>query len=93
MQRRAELHLSLGEKTIWGRGYGTAAIRRIVQYGFEEFDLRRIFATPDEDNVRVLRCFEKCGFVREGVLRQHRLRYGQPVNMVMMAVLRDDYNP
>jgi len=47
--------------------------------------------TTDADNLRGIRCFQKCGFVREGLLRAHRLRRGQPVNAVTMAVLREEW--
>ncbi len=45
----------------------------------------------DEDNAPVIRCLEKCGFVREGLLRRHRLRYGEPVDMVVMGLLGEEY--
>jgi RimJ/RimL family protein N-acetyltransferase len=90
LQGRAEMHLVVGEKTIWGGGYGTDAIRQMTGFAFRQLGLRRIFATPDADNARVLRVFEKCGFVREGLLRKHRLRYGVPTDMVVMGLLRED---
>jgi RimJ/RimL family protein N-acetyltransferase len=63
---------------------------QMTGFAFRQLGLRRIFATPDADNGRVLRVFEKCGFVREGLLRQHRLRHGVPTDMVMMGLLRED---
>ena len=91
LHRRAEVHLSIGEKDIWGRGYGTLAVRRLLGHAFDDLRLRRVFAMADEDNVRVIRCFEKCGFVREGLLRRHRLRHGRPTDMVVMGVLDEEY--
>jgi RimJ/RimL family protein N-acetyltransferase len=90
LQGRAEMHLLIGEKTTWGGGHGTDAIRQVSGFAFRQLSLRRIFATPDADNARVLRVFEKCGFVREGLLRQHRLRHGIPTDMYVMCLLRDD---
>jgi RimJ/RimL family protein N-acetyltransferase len=45
----------------------------------------------DEVNTRVIRLFERCGFTREGLLRRHRLRHGQPVDVVMMGILEEEY--
>ncbi len=92
LQGRAEVHLLLGEKDLWGRGYGARAVRRLVDHAFGELGLRRVFAMADGDNVRVIRLFERCGFVREGLLRRHRLRHGQPVDMVVMGILDEEYN-
>ncbi len=45
----------------------------------------------DEVSTRVIRLFERCGFTREGLLRRHRLRHGQPVDVVMMGILEEEY--
>jgi RimJ/RimL family protein N-acetyltransferase len=88
---RAELAISIGEKECWSRGIGTDAIRAVLRYGFEELGLRRIDLHTDADNARGIRCYEKCGFVREAVMRERRLRYGKPLDMLLMAVLRDEW--
>ncbi len=90
MHRRAELGIAIGEKGDWGRGYGTDAIRVILRFAFEVLKLRRVELITDVDNERGIRAYEKCGFVREGVLRAKRLRYGEPLDMLIMAVLRED---
>jgi len=87
---RAELYISIGEQSYWSGGYGTDAIRLVLRYAFEELGLNRVFLIADADNPRAIRAYEKCGFVHEGVLRGHRLRYGEPLDMVMMAVLKGD---
>ncbi|TET97971.1 MAG: N-acetyltransferase [Dehalococcoidia bacterium] len=90
-QGRATLGISICEKGQWSRGYGTEAIRQVLRYAFAELGLRRVALGVDEDNARGIRCYEKCGFVREGLLHAHRLRRGQPVNAVTMAVLREEW--
>jgi RimJ/RimL family protein N-acetyltransferase len=88
---RAELAISFGEKDCWSRGYGTDAIGAILRYAFTELGLRRIDLHTDADNARGIRCYEKCGFVREGVMRERRLRYGKPLDMVVMGVLKHEW--
>ena len=87
---RAELAISIGEKEYWSGGYGTDAIRRVLRHAFEELELNRVYLITDLDNARAIRCYEKCGFTSEGVFRGHRLRYGEPLDMVMMGVLKGD---
>ena len=62
-----------------------------MQHAFEDLPLRRAFATADADNARVIRLFEKCGFAREGLLHEHRLRHGRFVEMVVMGLLGGEY--
>jgi RimJ/RimL family protein N-acetyltransferase len=88
---RAELAVSIGEKAYWSRGYGAEAIGLALRHGFEGLGLRRVHLITDADNERGIRCYEKCGFRREGVLRGHRVRYGEPLDMVVMGVLRDEW--
>jgi len=91
LQRRSEVHLCVGEKDTWGRGYGTRDVRRLLGHAFEDLRLRRVSTMADADNTRVIRLFERCGFEREGLLRRHRLRHGQPVDMVIVGILDEDY--
>ena len=88
---RASLGIFVGEKELWGHGYGTDATKEVLRYAFRELDLRRIQLHVDEDNRRGIRCYEKCGFVREGLLRAYRLRDGQPVNVAVMSILREEF--
>ncbi len=87
---RAELSILIGERAYWSRGYGTDAIRCLLGFAFGALDLRRVTLIADADNLRGIRCYEKAGFRHEGVLRAHRLRYGKPLDMVAMAVLREE---
>ena len=89
LQKRADLAVSIGEKPYWGRGYGPEAIQLALGFAFDALDCRRVTLLVDSDNERAIRAYEKCGFVREGVLREHRLRYGEPVDMLAMGVLRE----
>ena len=82
---------SSARRALWGRGYGTDAVRTILRYAFAGMRLNRVSLTTDELNARALRCYEKCGFVREGLLRQQRLVDGQFRNAVLMGVLREEF--
>ena len=85
---RAEMHMLIGECELQGQGYGTDALRRTLRHAFESLNLHRIHCIVDADNSRAIRCYEKAGFAREGLLRQHRLRFGKTVDMLAMGVLR-----
>jgi RimJ/RimL family protein N-acetyltransferase len=88
---RAELSILIGEKDCWSCGYGADAIRCLLDFAFRELGLRRVTLIADADNARGIRCYEKCGFRHEGVLRAHRLRHGKPLDMVAMGVLREEF--
>ena len=91
LHRRAEVGIGIFDRQYWGKGYGTEAMRLVLDYAFGELKLNRVELTADEENVRAIRSYEKCGFVREGLLREHRLIDGRPVDSVAMAVIRCDW--
>jgi RimJ/RimL family protein N-acetyltransferase len=90
-RRKAEFGIVIGEKAEWSTGLGTDAVRLIVRYGFEELDLNRVELTTSEENLRAIRCYEKIGFVKEGLKRQDRIVKGRFGNTLMMALLREEW--
>ena len=61
--KNAELGYWLAEP-YWGQGIMTAAVAQMVAYGFQHFDIDRIFAKPFGTNGGSQRVLEKAGFVR-----------------------------
>lgn len=90
--RRAEMGIAIQDKTQWGKGFGTDAVRLVLEYVFQELDLNRVELMADEENTRALRCYEKCGFAREGLLRRHRrTAEGRFGNTVVMGLIRQEW--
>lgn len=85
--RRAELQVRIGEPDARDRGFGTEAIRALLNHGFGKLRLHRISLTVRADNARAIRAYEKSGFRLEGVLRDAAFIEGRFVDMVCMAVL------
>ena len=90
--RKTDLGIMIGEKEFWSRGYGTDTITVMLRYLFDELGLNRVGLYADIGNHRAIRCYEKCGFVREGVVRHHRFKDGRYVDSVIMSVLRQDWD-
>jgi RimJ/RimL family protein N-acetyltransferase len=89
--RAAELGITIGEKEYWGRGYGTDAILTLLRLAFEEMNLHRVYLRVDVDNVRGVRCYEKCGFQKEGTLRDAVFREGRYHDQHLMGILRREF--
>ena len=89
--RHAEFGITIGEKAYWGQGYGTDATRAILSLAFGEMNLHRIFLRVDTDNVRGIRCYEKVGFQREGILRQVGFKQGAYHDQYMMSILKSEF--
>ena len=89
--RKATFGISIGAKEEWNKGYGTEATRLIVKYGFDTLNLNRIALHVYENNPKAIRAYEKVGFVREGRYRQCVFREGRYLDVICMAVLREEW--
>jgi len=90
--RKAEFFITIGEKQCWDKGFGTDALRTVIRLAFDKMNLNRLWLTTLAENSRAVRCYEKCSFVREGLLRQESFVDGKYRDVFMMALLREDYD-
>ena len=89
--RSAEIGIFIGDQTLWGRGYGCEAMRLMAAHGFENLNLNRIYLHVFETNQRGIRCYEKAGFRHEGRLREARFHEGKYIDMLVMSILKRDF--
>jgi RimJ/RimL family protein N-acetyltransferase len=68
--RYAEVGAGIGDPAYWGGGFGSDAMLLIVDYAFNWLDLRRLWLTTAEHNLRAQHQIEKCGFTREALYRR-----------------------
>src|SRR5205814_2669717 len=85
IHRYAEIGLLIGEKSCWGQGYASEAIRLVTTYAFERLNLHKVTAGCYATNVGSVRAFEKAGFVREGVRPRHCFCEGTYVDLILLG--------
>ena len=77
-------------KDVWGNGFATEAAQLMIDFGFNELGLRRIYATLDVRNERSRRVLEKIGMVREGTLRSFMRKDDGWTDSYLYAMVLDD---
>jgi len=75
----------------WGNGIITEAIRQIVSYAFETFDITRIYARPYGPNQASQRVLEKAGFTLEARLEKTFFKNGDFLDELIYAVRRESH--
>lgn len=88
-RKNAEMGYWLGEP-FWGRGIITRAIGQMVAYGFENWDIDRIYARPFGTNRASQRALEKAGFRLEGRFEKAFFKNGEYVDELIYAIRRDE---
>ncbi len=75
----------------WDRGMGSDAMDALLDFGFGELRLERIYLHVFDYNARAQRSYEKSGYVREAVLRNARFHRGAYHDVILMAILRAEW--
>lgn len=91
--RKAELRIMIGEKNLWGKGYGTEATELLTYYAFDRLNLNRVWLGVTSDSKRAFRTYERVGYQVEGMLRQDIYRNSRYYDSIRMSILREDYYP
>lgn len=89
--RNAWLAIGIGERELWGKGYGTDAVHILLRFGFEELNLHRINLGTFGYNTRALRAYEKIGFAHEGARRGALRRDNKRWDDYFMGILKSEW--
>ncbi|NLK39015.1 MAG: GNAT family N-acetyltransferase [Clostridiales bacterium] len=72
-EQEHEIVIAIGERSIWGHGIGTIALRQILYMAFYEWRTKKIIAKIHHSNHRSIRLFTNAGFVVEQELPKIRI--------------------
>jgi RimJ/RimL family protein N-acetyltransferase len=90
INRSAEFSIFIGEKTYWSKGFGSEATQQMIEHGFRDRNLHRIYLTVLESNVRAIEMYKKVGFVYEGTMRDAVFKNNSYHSLVAMAIIRSN---
>jgi RimJ/RimL family protein N-acetyltransferase len=89
----SELGITIGDKEYWGRGYGRESVQLLVNYAFRYRNLHKVWLQVHAANERARRAYAACGFREEGRLRAHVWSNGQYDDLIVMGLLRAEWQP
>jgi len=89
-EARAEVGIAIMEMQYRAQGFGTEALRLVVEYAFNELDLTLLGLTVFPSNQRAIRAYEKAGFQKTEVLENSwLLPDGEYADMWVMELSRE----
>jgi len=89
--RRTMVGIMIGEPDARGRGYGTEAMRLLLDYAFTVLGLHNVMLTVVEYNGAGRRCYEKVGFREMGRRRESRWYNGRFWDEIHMDILTTEF--
>jgi ribosomal-protein-alanine N-acetyltransferase len=93
IHRYCELSYFIGEKSLWGAGYGTAAVRTAIVTAFDQLSVRRLQAGVYESNIQSQKVLEKNGFAQEARLRSQLLGPNGWEDHLLYVLLNPSWKP
>lgn len=85
--KQAEFGIFIGEKDYLSKGIGAMAAKLIVNYGFDELNLKKIFLRVLTGNVRAQRSYEKVGFHLDD---QNKYLHDDGIDEIFMVIEKGD---
>jgi RimJ/RimL family protein N-acetyltransferase len=89
--RNAEFAILIGETSVHAKGVGEEAGRLLLEYGFTELKLHRIYCGTSSDNIGMQKLALKLGMRQEGVRRDGLTKNGSYADIIEYGILEDEY--
>ncbi len=92
VHRHCMFNIFLAETSDRSKGMGTEAARLAVEFAFFRLNMNKVHLRTSSRFPEALRMYEKLGFVKEGVLREHYFTEGKYEDKIIYSLLRKEYH-
>lgn len=90
VSRTCELGILIGDKNYWGKGYGYEVCSLVLNYAFEDLNIRKVSLAVYANNPAAIKLYQKLGFQEEGRLRQHIFEGGEYHDKFFMGLFKEE---
>ncbi|GAB6988765.1 GNAT family N-acetyltransferase [Paenibacillus pini] len=90
-ERNAEIGYCFSPE-YWGHGYATEASEAMLEFGFKQFHVHRVFATCRPGNHASANVMKRIGMKQEGHLREHMWHKGRYHDSYLFSILEHEYS-
>lgn len=91
VHKYADIGILIGDRSCWGKGYGSQSIMEATDYAFNKLNLNKLIAGIYENNIGSFKAFLKSGYRKVGVLKKHRIFNKQYVDEILVEKNKINY--
>ena len=83
----ADIGIMIGNRDVWGKGYGQDAWNTILSWLLNNKNVRKVSAGTLACNFPMKSIIENSGMSIEGVRKEHEVHNGEPQDVILFAIL------
>ena len=87
----AQLYITIGNKKFRGKHIPDEVIPLVLEYGFTELELKKIYLYTLPNNDLARHVYERNGFQQDGILRQQVYCRGKQQDLYVHSILKTEY--
>jgi len=91
INRHATVGLFIGDAANRGKGFGTEALKLLLDFGFNILNLHNIMLNVFDFNQAGIKCYQKVGFKEIGRRREVKIVGGKKYDEVFMDILSSEF--
>lgn len=92
LHRHGMFSIFLAEGSDQAQGIGSEATLILLGFAFEKLGLNKVHLRTSARFDQAIRMYERLGFVREGVMRQHSYANGSYEDKIIYSMLRSEFD-
>lgn len=91
VNHHAQLYITIGNKKYRGRRLPDEVIPLVLEYGFSELELKKIYLYTLPNNERGRHVYERNGFRQDGILRRQVYCRGKQQDLYVHSILKEEF--
>lgn len=89
---KAEYYITMGENQYKGKGIAYGASKKVIEYGFYELNLNKIYLYTEVENIVGQKLFNKLGFYKEGLIKEDLIINGIKKDRYIYGIFKEQWN-
>jgi Acetyltransferases, including N-acetylases of ribosomal proteins len=92
VSRHAMFSIFIANQAYHNKGIGSASTKLIIEFAFKKLNLNKVYLQTSDRFVSAIKMYEKLGFQKEGIMRQHYYSNGKYEDKIIFSILKEDFN-
>lgn len=89
--KQGEYYITIGERDFASRGVAYKASLKLLNYSFEELNLRKVYLFTEQENIGMQKLANRLGMLQESLILNHSRRNNQFYNAYYYSILNEDF--